>query len=299
MAENTEEEHIGNPTNGQSENLPNEIIATPETETINSIQETEEMEVHHHPDLHHKPKPWKEYLLEGFMIFIAVTMGFFAESLREHFGDREKEKQNIESILRCLKSDTAKLNNIIASNKLQIKFIDSLLMLKNKNLHDPILNTKFYFFATNALFVDVYFKSNDAAMQQLKSSGMLRLIHKQEVIDNLLQYEVDNRDLKSQQDDHYFYAQKSWSSLEQVTDESILMDTSKFNLSEYNYDVQTFRYSNAEKVYVTDDKNLIRLLFNNAAAEGLLTKIYILLLEGQLKQAKSIISLINKEYNIE
>ncbi|MFB9842968.1 hypothetical protein [Mucilaginibacter ginsenosidivorans] len=24
------------------------------------------MEVHHHPQLEHKPKPWKEYLLEGF-----------------------------------------------------------------------------------------------------------------------------------------------------------------------------------------------------------------------------------------
>ena len=78
------------------------------------------MEVHHHPDIHHKPKAWKEYLLEGLMIFIAETMGFFAESLREHFGDTEKEKRSIENVLRCLKSDTAKLNNIIASNKLQI-----------------------------------------------------------------------------------------------------------------------------------------------------------------------------------
>ncbi len=31
------------------------------------------MEVHHHPDLHHKPKKWKEYFLEFLMIFLAVT----------------------------------------------------------------------------------------------------------------------------------------------------------------------------------------------------------------------------------
>jgi len=278
---------------------PPENIPADETDPIIPNQEIETMEVHHHPDLHHKAKPWKEYLLEGLMIFIAVTLGFFAESLREHFGDREKEKQNIENVLRCLKSDTAKLNYIISSNKLQVKFIDSLLTLKSKDLHDPVTNGKFFFYATNALFVDVYFKSNDAAMQQLKSSGSLRLIRKQEVIDNLLQYEIDNRDLKSQQDDHYLYAQKSWASLEQVTDESVLMDTAKFSLSEYNYDIQTFRYSNPEPVYITDDQKLIRLLFNNAAAEGLLTKIYILLLEGQLKQAKSIITLINKEYQVD
>jgi hypothetical protein len=34
------------------------------------------MEVHHHPDLHHEQKPWKEYILEFVMLFLAVTMGF-------------------------------------------------------------------------------------------------------------------------------------------------------------------------------------------------------------------------------
>ena len=263
---------------------------------IEKVKNEEPVELKHHHQSQQNHKPLHEYFSEGLMIFIAVTLGFFAESLREHFGDKVKEKQSIDNVLRCLKSDTSKLINIIQSNKLQVQFIDSLLSLKLNDLQDPKINNKFYFYATNALFVDVYFKSNDAAMQQLKSSGTLRLIHSQDVINNLLQYEIDNRDLKSQQDDHYLYAQKSWSSLEQVTDESILMDTTKFNLSEYNYDIQTFRYTNSDPVYITNDKKMIRLLFNNAAAEGLLTKIYILLLEGQLKQAKSIISLIEKEY---
>ena len=48
------------------------------------------MEVHHHPQLTHQPKPWKEYLLEGLMIFIAVTLGFFAENLREHISDSQQ-----------------------------------------------------------------------------------------------------------------------------------------------------------------------------------------------------------------
>lgn len=38
---------------------------------------TVDMEVHHHPDLHHKRKKLKEYFLEFFMIFLAVTLGFF------------------------------------------------------------------------------------------------------------------------------------------------------------------------------------------------------------------------------
>src|ERR1700731_4697152 len=49
--------------------------------TYNTQPATNTMEVHHHPDLHHEKKPWKEYFLEFLMIFLAVTMGFFAETI--------------------------------------------------------------------------------------------------------------------------------------------------------------------------------------------------------------------------
>jgi hypothetical protein len=64
------------------------------------------MEVHHHPQLEHKPKPWKEYFLEFLMIFLAVTMGFFAESLREHVNDNSKENEYINSLRKDLIADT-------------------------------------------------------------------------------------------------------------------------------------------------------------------------------------------------
>ncbi|HLX91918.1 MAG TPA: hypothetical protein VKR32_09560 [Puia sp.] len=51
------------------------------------------MEVHHHP--HVERKAFREYLLEGLMIFIAVMMGFFAESIRESISSSEHAKQLI------------------------------------------------------------------------------------------------------------------------------------------------------------------------------------------------------------
>jgi hypothetical protein len=63
------------------------------------------MEVHHHPDLHHKKKNFKEYFLEFLMIFLAVTLGFFAENIREHLSDSAKEKEYIESLVQDLKLD--------------------------------------------------------------------------------------------------------------------------------------------------------------------------------------------------
>jgi hypothetical protein len=48
------------------------------------------MEVHHHP--HVEKKRFREYFLEFLMIFLAVTLDFFAENIREIIGSREKEK---------------------------------------------------------------------------------------------------------------------------------------------------------------------------------------------------------------
>ncbi len=69
------------------------------------------MEVHHHPDLEHKKKRFKEYFLEFLMIFLAVTLGFIAENVREGISDRSKEKEYIESLVQDLKTDTAQVND--------------------------------------------------------------------------------------------------------------------------------------------------------------------------------------------
>ena len=48
------------------------------------------MEVHHHS---HHLKKWKEYISEFLMLFAAVTLGFFAENLREHQIEKHREIQ--------------------------------------------------------------------------------------------------------------------------------------------------------------------------------------------------------------
>ncbi len=63
------------------------------------------MEVHHHP--HVEKKGFKEYFLEFLMIFLAVTLGFFAENIREHLSDNAKEKEYVRSMIEDLKTDSA------------------------------------------------------------------------------------------------------------------------------------------------------------------------------------------------
>src|SRR5450432_4322231 len=79
-------------------NMQDSLISSSETQPPN-------MEVHHHPDLHHKKKHWKEYFLEFLMIFLAVTMSFFAESLRERISDTTKEYDYIKSLISDLGDD--------------------------------------------------------------------------------------------------------------------------------------------------------------------------------------------------
>ena len=90
------------------------------------------MEVHHHPDLQHKKKNFKEYFLEFLMIFLAVTMGFFAESYREHLSNDAKEKEYVKSMVEDLKTDSTFLE--LSIDKLipyHLKWLDSTMHLLN------------------------------------------------------------------------------------------------------------------------------------------------------------------------
>src|SRR6476620_5426630 len=92
------------------------------------------MEVHHHPS--RKPgekKNFKEYFLEFLMIFLAVTMGFFAENVREHFSDRKKENKYMHSLVEDLKKDTAALHYSIRRLQIDIDNAHRLAILIAKN----------------------------------------------------------------------------------------------------------------------------------------------------------------------
>jgi hypothetical protein len=145
------------------------------------------MEVHHHPQLHHGKKPWKEYLLEGLMIFLAVTMGFFAEGLREHITDKDKEKQYVHSLIDDLKEDTARIAMYIRVQKQSRDQLDSLIVI----LNDPdniskYGNELYYFGHLGPRLQNVAI--NMRTVDQLKNSGSFRLISNIKVSNSIMAY---------------------------------------------------------------------------------------------------------------
>src|SRR5579862_7702313 len=120
------------------------------------------MEVHHHPQV--EKKNFKEYFLEFLMIFLAVTMGFFAESLRDYFGDREKENKYVYSLAEDLKKDTASLHYSLRRLTKDIKAGDSIINMFAKNeLTKQDDNTILRLSISCGLSVDVVFNDRTSS----------------------------------------------------------------------------------------------------------------------------------------
>src|SRR5579863_9590326 len=105
------------------------------------------MEVHHHPDVHHKKKNFKEYFLEFLMIFLAVTMGFFAESIREHLVEKSKEKGYMREIVENLKYDTIRCRVNAKKNLNLIAGMDSLRNELKQAIKGNINANALYYFS--------------------------------------------------------------------------------------------------------------------------------------------------------
>lgn len=145
------------------------------------------MEVHHHPDIHHKEKKWKEYFLEFLMIFLAVTMGFFAESLREHINDDSKEKEYIHSLIADLKSDQQMVSQHLLHVREGISMMDSLIA----RLDTPALiksnSGELYYLARLAPRLKPLSTSN-RTFEQLKNAGNFRLIRNLSTSNKIMDY---------------------------------------------------------------------------------------------------------------
>jgi hypothetical protein len=132
-------------------------------------------------------KKSKEYFFDFFMLFLAVTLGFFVNNLSEDHSERQREEQYMKSLINDLISDTIQIQEVISSIKNQIAGIDSLLKVLEKPDKDNFIND-FYFFSLKYLNSATFYSSSDRTISQLKSTGGLRLIRKNAISDSIVAY---------------------------------------------------------------------------------------------------------------
>ena len=143
------------------------------------------MEVHTHA--HTARKKWTHYFWEFFMLFLAVTLGFFVENQREHYIEGQREKKYIQNLVHDLARDTINYNLSIAFRLERERQAHQLITMLYSPNRDKYL-ADLYFFARQMPRMNTIFYSTDATMNQLKNSGALRLIRKAEVADSIVAY---------------------------------------------------------------------------------------------------------------
>jgi len=140
------------------------------------------MEVHHHS---HHPKKWKEYITEFLMLFLAVSLGFMAENIREHQIEKQREIAYLKNVHEDLKLDLINIDNVFNSNTIRLQAMDTLFKIINNN---TITNEDVYYYIRN-LALRATFESSHVGLDQIKSAGGLRMVKNPEIISGIQEYE--------------------------------------------------------------------------------------------------------------
>jgi hypothetical protein len=204
--QNIPEEQPGNerqqPTDHDDPGMPAGKI-DPAQETLEQNQSSV-MEAHHPHQIHHK-KRWKDYLFEFFMLFLAVSSGFFAENQREHYVEHERAGEYAAMLRTDLASDTFIMDIIVKFRTEQEKKYDTLRALIDSLPFNKIDKQQFLRLA-DAFGEYRHLIPNNTTLQQLKSSGSLRYFKNRSIIIDLSSYEEDLKHKEYFQDEetqHY------------------------------------------------------------------------------------------------
>jgi len=142
---------------------------------------------HHHDHPQHKEKLWTHYALEFFMLFIAVSAGFFMENLREHFADQRRAKEYVRSFYEDLKTDTAKISALVNYDQQKIEGLSNLT-----NCYDSVSKnlkgTSCMFDLLKSSLSFRSFQMTDRTVRQLGNAGGFRLLEKEDA-DSIMKYE--------------------------------------------------------------------------------------------------------------
>jgi hypothetical protein len=185
MADNINDDTLEKAIDLQSENISEEKLSANETDIINPIQETENMEVHHHPKV--EKKNFKEYFLEFIMIFLAVTMGFIAENIREHFTETKIVHQNLEAFKNdLLQHQSYYKQKTIEFNKV-LPLYDSLVAIFYEQKENSELSVVSRLMLQGTLNYIVTI--NSPTYTQLISSGTLRFVENHDLKASMANYQ--------------------------------------------------------------------------------------------------------------
>jgi cytochrome b involved in lipid metabolism len=143
------------------------------------------MEVHHHS--HGHGAGWKHHVREFLMLFAAVTLGFLAENVREHYVERHRERDYLTKIAQDLRADIQTMDNAVPLEQTRLAAGTRLLELYASGEYQK-QTAEFYYHSRLFMMRSSFVHTNSGFLQVLHSGGM-RLISDPRILDAIQSYE--------------------------------------------------------------------------------------------------------------
>ncbi len=243
------------------------------------------MEVHHHPNV--EKKGFKEYFLEFLMIFLAVTLGFFAENIREHLTEKSRENEYIKSLTTDLNDDINNLHSIIIFEKAGMNQLDTLIDLLDHPRLAKQEGDEIYFVARQGPR-EFPFPITSRTIDQLKSSGGFLLVRNVNASNQIINYYNGFSPIKLLENNY----DREFSEYERVA--AHIFDPEILRRQESPTGVIT--RSDDSPVLLTYDNNLLKRLAFTVVQMGGSRRYRLGLLQAQKIQAEKLKSYLQKEY---
>ena len=140
------------------------------------------MEVHHPHHPTHKKK-WTEYIIEFVMLFTAVTLGFFAENIREHLAENEKKKELMKIVSLDLQRDLKQLEFHRDDASQKVVTCDSIYPVLKMNPKNVNLKQYYHLLLNHLAYWD--FNPNDKSRNEADAKGFFRNEENSEIAYNI------------------------------------------------------------------------------------------------------------------
>ncbi len=256
------------------------------------------MEVHHHAGSGHTKK-WTAYLLEFFMLFLAVFLGFVAENIREHKVEHNRAREFARSLLRDLQDDITAIQAQRRSTLSYIAISDSLLELSKRKLEGR--NAAAFSFYTRFTYWTAPVRWHRTTFEQIKNSGSLRYFGNK-LLGKIMNYDARVNDIEDEFSNHKIRGNMLLDPINKIIDPALhhelsgyfiwQMDSMKAETKEHFFSKPTASLEN-KRGEIQELLNMVVVQQRNLRI-GLETR-----LPKAMELANELIADLKKEYHLE
>jgi hypothetical protein len=223
------------------------------------------------------------------MIFLAVTMGFIAENIREHITEKNRENEYIKSLTTDLNDDIRNFDSIIVYEKTGTQQLDTLIRLLNHPVLAKQNGDEIYFVARQGPR-EFPFPITSRTLDQLKGSGGFLLIRNVEASNQIIDYYNHFSPIKLLENNY------DWEFSEYEHVAAQIFDPAILRRQESN--TGAIMRSNDSPALLTYDNNLLKQLAFTVVQMGGSRRYRLGLLQAQKLQAEKLKSYLQKEYHL-